>query len=152
MRKLILLLISTYTLSSCSLFVSKDELLTHKEWSLSVKTVFPSMPGEKIKRMHYKKTEHVLSFKFNLDQSVKVTESGGKSAKTNWNWANEEKSTISLKSVNGYVEIKIEKLTNSEFFIIQEKASCSEYLDLLHTGSENWSSDQAVDVLNKMKR
>lgn len=154
MKKLTLLLILIQMLSSCTLFMSKDELLTRKEWMLDHKNTFNIINNKHTTESHfYKKSDEALIFNFKPNGTVRITENKGtKFATTTWKWHGDDKIRIKYDNEAGeYIvaELSYKKLHLTKRYLTQSK---SEYLYFKHKDCEDWSSDEVVDLMNEMDR
>lgn len=137
-----------YLLSSCSLFQSKDELLTKSKWIL-----YSKFNTTNNKLEFFKKLEEKQTFFFNKDGSVDITEDNvQKFATILWEWGDNDKEYIKLIDGNKFADYHLYKLSNSTLEISKSEISsmASEFLTYKHIDDVEWN-DKKIEEIRKIQ-
>lgn len=142
------------TLQSCDLFKSNDELLTEKKWVLHNRFYSNYEDGESTNDMKfYKKSEEVLTFKFNTDGTVRITEdNGAKYATIRWFWKSDDQKYITLDKGRYTGDFHILELSSEEFkWSKSDIYSSNSVLETFkHPDNKEWNDDK-IERLNELK-
>ncbi|MEX2347584.1 MAG: hypothetical protein WD511_00060 [Balneolaceae bacterium] len=117
MKTIVTALIGLIFLQSCDVFKSKDELLTQEKWVLHNRFISNYDSGESTREMiFYRKSDQVLTLKFNSDGTVRITEDNGeKYATIRWYWKNDDKKYITLDRGKYIGDFHILDLSSKQF-------------------------------------
>ena len=153
MKNITLLLLLSLLLQSCSLFKSKDELLTQEKWILNNRYISNYVDGKsKNKMIFYKKADETLTLKFDMDGTVRIREDkGAKFATIKWYWKNDDKKYIVLDRGKYTGDFYVLDLTNSELkWSKSDIHSTKSTLETFkHLDDKEWD-DEKVEMMNKM--
>lgn len=154
MKKLILIAIVAFvTTSSCSLFKSKDALLTEEDWILySRLTITGLTENTAVKNTLFKKSDEVVVLMFNKDGTLDVRENNGDKFSTGfWRWKSDDKEYIVINYRDYSGELCVHKLNCSdlEWSKLDVDSGSSVRECFKHEKDKDWN-DATVDVLNKV--
>jgi hypothetical protein len=149
MKKLILLLVVTMVvITGCK---SKEEKLTEKEWILSERFNVLSDSINKPKNIHYKKSEKAMTFKFNTDGTLDITDNNGAKSETiSWKLSDDNKKIIANHDGNEdqwSFEFKNEKLNINIFHVMLNES----YILVFMHEEDKWLDDDMIEMFNKDK-
>lgn len=152
--KKIYFIVLVMIMTSCSLFMSKDEKLTADKWIQSSSFISKYKDGKsEHKQILYKKSEENLTFKFDMDGTVRITEDNGlKFATITWNWRSDKKKYIQLNRGKYYGDFLVLELTPKILKLSKSDISTigSEIMTFMHPDSDEWYSDEEVEEMNKI--
>ncbi len=149
MNKIIgLLIFVSIALNSCTLFKSKETLLTEKEWILYSRTVsnVATLPNSTF----FKKSSKPIVLRFYKGGLLEVDIENGKSHEmAEWSFTKDGKILIDCGKYDG--ELEINELTGTTFKWSSYKTDKEELIseEFKHDDDKEWD-DNSVDVINRM--
>lgn len=154
MKKVVFfMLVALVATTACSLFKSKDTLLTEEDWILYSRLSITGLTGNTtFKNSLFKKSDEVVVLMFNKDGTLDVRENNGAKFSTGlWNWKSEDKEYVEINYGDYSGELRIHKLNGSEleWSKLDVETGCSVRENFKHESDKNWN-DETVDVLNKV--
>lgn len=115
-REWLVIVIAYIAFQSCNSFKSNDELLTQDKWVLYRRFITKNDNGKPSDKMTlYNKADQALTFDFNKDGTILITEeNGSKSATIKWYWKDSKKKYITLDKGEYSGDFDIVKLTGTD--------------------------------------
>ena len=149
-----ILIIILILLNSCSLFKSKDQLLTEKEWILfQTMTTKTLEANAKLNFERYTKTERKLVMNFHEDGTVDITQDNGeKYATVPWSWKTTKKKYFRLHKGKYHGDFHITRLDDQSFAYAKvdlgdERDDITEINFFQHPDDDGWLNEKQIEML-----